>query len=157
MSGSRSLKGTKIYIGGEATTDLDQAGFEALTWVEVLDAGTIGGFGGEQSMNTYPTLAGNTLKSKGAINHGSVEIEMARNTSDAGQAALRAAGKTEVSYACKIVYPDATTLMTASTFYSRGPVGVVGQMGGGSEDFAKEGTTWDFEQAVIEVAPALIP
>lgn len=154
MSGSRSLKGTKVYIGPETVTDLDKAGYEALSFTEIMDAGTLGEFGGQEAMNTYPTLAGKTLKAKGAFDPGNVELEMARNAADPGQLAVRAAGDTEVSYAIKIVYPDETTLKTPTTFYSRGLVGKVRQMGGGSDDFSKEGTTIGLDQDVIEVPPA---
>lgn len=157
MPGSRSLKGTKIYIGPEAPADLDQAGYEALSFTEIIDAGSISEFGGTSARNTYPTLKGGTLKSKGAFDAGNIEIEMARNTDDAGQAALRAAGLTDASYAIKVEYPDETATKTPSIFYSRGLVDKVRQMGGGSDNFALEGTTVDLEQDVIEVPPANKP
>lgn len=116
-------------------TDLDGAGFAALTYVEVGSVGSVGEYGVSTNVLTYDTW--NTLvakKAKGITNAGDPEVEVARSATDAGQIAMRAAGHPSVkdSYAFKVTRQDGTVE------YLRGLVAGPRKPNGRNEDFDLE-------------------
>lgn len=148
MSDSITNNGEELYICETAQNeDLDQSGYEALTWVKIAKVGTIGEYGKDTSVQTYNLLNGGVLKGKGVTDYGSPEIECARSLSDAGQAALRtAASETDQNaYAFKRVNP------TGEIDYLRAMVTGPVRNSGGSEDFVLHTFTLGLQQAVIEV------
>lgn len=117
-------KGYKVFICETAQpADLDQAAFEALTWVEMVNCGTLPERGRSENELTYNTLAHGVIKGKGSVNHGSGDFECARRGTNAGREAFIVAAKTDLNYAIKLVAPDATGVavgdFTATTEYLR--------------------------------------
>lgn len=131
-------------------TDLDEAGFTALTYVEVGSVGSVGEYGVSTNVLTYDTW--NTLvakKAKGITNAGDPEVEVARSATDAGQIAMRTAGHPSVkdSYAFEVTRQDGTVE------YLRGLVAGPRKPNGRNEDFDLEIFTLMLNQLPISVDP----
>lgn len=153
---ARTNKDRKVYI---CTTpqpgDLNQAAYEALTWVEVSNVGAVGEAGTNTNIVSYDELSTDvTQKGKGISNAGDPTIECARNPTDAGQIALRAAAKTNFTYAFKFEDKDAPTANhTNSVYYNRGLVTGPTRPNGRNEDFILEVFTLALNQREIVVDP----
>ena len=132
-------------------TDLDQAAYELLTFIEIGDVGNVGETGSTTNILNYDTWGTSvTQKAKGVTDAGNPTIEIARDVSDAGQDALRAAAATNRNHAFKIERND--TLGTANTIiYNRGLVSGPTRPNGGVEDFDLEIFTLGFQQREIVV------
>jgi len=145
-----------IYICTTAQADvLDEAAFELLTYVLIGDMGELGQTGTQQNILTYDTWAESVVqKAKGMKNAGDPTLEVARKPTDAGQIALRAAAKTNLNYAFKIVRNDPATVDgTPTIIYNRGLVVGPARPNGRNEDFDLEVFTLGFQQEEIVVDP----
>jgi hypothetical protein len=150
-------KGRKLYICATAQpTDLAQGGYEALTWVEVKNTGSIGETGTAENILTYPELATEVAqKQKGIANAGDPDIEVARNPTDPGQILLRTAGATKFYYAFKVEDQDRPSAdYTNTIYYMRGLVSMPKRPNGRNEDFILEVYTLGMVQKEIVVNPA---
>lgn len=79
----------KVVLGAPAT--YTQAGFEALTFVEVGELTDIGEFGGESEVLTHtPIKTGFVNKVIGPTDYGTINAQGARAPSDTGQIAMKA-------------------------------------------------------------------
>lgn len=156
---ANTQKDVKFYI---CTTpqpaDLDQAGFEALTWVAVGQVGKIGETGIKTNVVSYDTLDTDvSTKAKGVSNAGDPTVECARSYNDAGQVAMRAAALTNFNYATKIERNDAPDASTTNTvIYNRGLVMGPTRPNGGVEDFDLEIFTLGLQQREVVVNPTAI-
>ena len=164
MSDPRTNSGAKFYIGVDSTTnlakpqatDLDAAGFAALTWLEVKAVGSVGETGTQTNIVSYDTLGTDvTLKGKGISNGGDPEIEVARIPTDPGQIQMRAAANTRNSYAFKYEQADAITPSTGkgTTFYNRGLITGPRHPNGRNEDFVLEIYQLGLNQKEVVVEP----
>ncbi len=148
----------KWYIcATEQDSDLNQTGYEALTWVEIKGIGNVGETGKSTNVLTYPTWDTTVVdKAKGLTDAGSPTFEVARDPNDAGQDILRTAGAVgnNHKYAFKEVRADAaTTNGTGTTIYNRGIVGGPTRPNGANEDFDLEVFNLGFVQEEIVVDP----
>jgi len=149
-------KGRKVFI---CTTpqpaDLTKSQYEALTWVEVGNVGSVGESGMNTNVVSYDELATDvTQKQKGISNAGDPTIECARNPSDAGQVALRAAAATKFFYAFKFEDSDAPSANHSNTvYYNRGLIAGPTRPNGRNEDFILEVFTLGLVQKEIVVDP----
>jgi len=136
-------------------TDLNQAGYEALAWVEVKGVGSHGEAGSSTNILTYDTWGTGTVqKAKGLTDAGSPEIELARIPTDPGQIILRAAAQQNFNYAFKIVRNDPTYVGgTPTIIYNRGLVAGPKRPLGRNEDFDLETFTLGLNQREIVVDP----
>ena len=132
-----------------ANADLDQTGFEALTWTPVSNVGSIGEYGVNTNMLTYDVM--DTLvsrKAKGLTNAGDPPIEVARTDADPGQIAMVAAGAPN--------YFDArgfrVTKQDGAIDYLRGLCAGPTSPGGRNEDFDVHVFTLGLNQAPLHVA-----
>lgn len=154
---ANSNAATKYYVSSTAQNSvLDQAGYEALTWVEITGVGAWGETGLNTNVLTYDTISDDvTQKGKGLSDAGSPEIELVRNPSDAGQAILEAAGAVgnNNEYAFKEVRADGTNGNEGSVFYNRGIVTGPRRPQGRNEDFDLVIFTLGFNQQEISVDP----
>jgi hypothetical protein len=145
-------KGTTIHVCSTAQNDdLNQAGYEALTWVQVGKVGNPGDFGATSNLPTYDTLdEAVTQKQKGVANAGDPQIEVASIPSDAGQIIMRSFGHplNEDNMAIK------WTRSNSQVLYSRGVVSGPMYPGGGSDDFVLERYTVGLNQLPVIVNPA---
>ena len=106
----KSHSGGKLYIStASQNSDLDIAGFEARTWIEVKQVGSVGEYGVNTNILQYDTWDTTVAqKAKGITNAGDPDIECARLDSDPGQDAMRTAGDPEYydAHAFKVVKQD---------------------------------------------------
>lgn len=152
---AQTNKGRKVYICSTAQPDdLDQTGFEALSWIEIGHVGNIGESGTSTNIVNYNTLADDVIqKGKGLSNAGDPQIECARVSDDVGQVALRAAALTHDFYAVKIVDDDAAAGYYGTSYYNRGLVCGPTRPNGRNEDFNLEVFIVACEQREVVVAP----
>lgn len=133
---------SKIYIcATPQPLNLDQSGYEALTWVEIGGVGNLGETGKTTNMVSYPTWGDSVVqKAKGLTNAGDPSLEVARIPTDAGQVILRAAAAVgnNNTYAFKMVKADGAVGATGTVIYNRGIVGGPTRPNGANEDFDLE-------------------
>jgi hypothetical protein len=156
---ANTYKGRKLYIcATPQPNDLDQAGYEALTYTEVKHVGSIGEMGTSSNVVSYDELATEvTQKSKGIANAGDPQIDTARDPNDPGQILMRTAGNTKFVYAFKIEDADAPSAGSSNTvYYNRGIVAGPIRPGGRNQDFILERYTLGLVQKEIVVNPAAL-
>lgn len=160
-------QGRKFYIActvadgpipAPQPADLNLAGYEALFWTEVADVGSIGQTGTDTNVVSYDTLNTDvTLKQKGISNAGDPDVETARNPTDNGQKAMRAAAATKYFYAFKIEDADAPSALYSNTvYYNRGIVTGPFRPNGRNEDFILETFRLGLIQKELVVDPELL-
>ena len=148
--------GSLLFVATEATPiDLDQAGFEALTWVPIGSVGSVGETGTTTNILTYDTWDTDVIqKAKGISDAGSPEIELAYLPNDAGQILLRQYARTNFNYAFKIERNDrATAGGTPTVIYNRGLVTGPMRSNGRNEDFDLEKYNFALQQREVIVLP----
>lgn len=146
-----------IYVcATPQNSNLQQADYEALTWVQIGSVGSRGEMGKITNVLNYDTWDTTVIqKAKGMTDAGSVDLEVARDPSDAGQDILRSASVVghNSNYAFKEVRADGTNGNTGTVIYNRGLVIGPRRPGGRNEDFDLEIFTLLFQQAEIVVDP----
>jgi hypothetical protein len=135
--------GTKLYVCATAQNDdLNQAAYEALTWVQVGKVGNAGDWGTQSSMPSYDTLDEETSQfQKGTATAGKPTVECASVANDAGQIILRTYGVpyNQNNAALKLERNDMAQGGASNTIlYSRGVVDGPRYPGGGNDDFVRE-------------------
>lgn len=149
--------GGKLYVcATPQQTDLSQAGYEALAWVQVTGLGSHGQTGPSTNILTYNTWDTTVIqKAKGVTDAGSPVIELSRNPSDPGQIIMRQIAPLNFNYAFKLVKNDgAFPGGTGTIIYNRGLVTGPTQPNGRNEDFDLEMFTLGLNQLPIVVPPA---
>lgn len=147
---AKTLKGRKVYIAAatanptESNTDLDLAGFEALTWVEVSNVGALGESGASTNLPTYDELGTEVIqKGKGITDAGSTTLEVSLNLTDNGQNAVRTAALSSDNYAFKWLDDDGVI------HYQRGLVTGPTAPNGRNEDFRRQVFTMGWNQREV--------
>lgn len=136
MANPKTNKGSTHWVcATPQPNDLDLAGYEALTWVQVKKVGSFGETGRNTNIVSYDTL--DTVvsqKDKGITNAGDPPMEVARIYDDPGQIIMRTAGAPDDDdiYAMKEVKRDTTVI------YRRGIITGPVRPGGRNEDFDLE-------------------
>ena len=151
---ANTMSGGKLYVcSTPKNSDLDEAAFEALTWVQVKGVGSHGETGSNTNIVSYDTWDTEFVqKSKGTSNAGDPEVELARIPADAGQVILRTAGDhfNKNNYAFKIERNDMPSGGTAGTcIYNRGLVTGPRTQHGRNEDFDLEVFTFALQQQQV--------
>lgn len=121
MSG-KTNKGRKFYFCETAqASDLDQAGFEALTWVEAENVVTVGASGANANVLSQ-SYWGTSVAQKqiGIIDAGDPTLEVGKDLSAAGQNSMRAKANDGNYYAFKIEDPLLSGQTTPDISYNRG-------------------------------------
>jgi hypothetical protein len=150
--------GGKFYVAVDGSgdvevhnSDLNQAGYEALTWLEVKSVGSIGETGSTTNIVNYDTWDTTvTQKGAGITNAGDPEVEVAYIATDPGQVQMRVAGSDanrSNNFAFKI------TRLNGSIYYERGLVAGVRHPNDGPEDFQREVYALALNQLEIVVNP----
>lgn len=147
-------KGGKLYISSaDVTADLDQAGYEALTWVEITGKVSFPEIGITTNMASRDLLEDEVSSyQKGYSNAGQSDFEVAPDHDDLGQVELLEAGAPTYRFArgFKIESNDKLNATGTNTIrYSRGQVAGPRLNSGGGEDFDTEAYTVAFEQTPI--------
>lgn len=149
---------SKLYVSSlpVGNTNLIQADFEALTWVEIGFVGSIGETGISTNILSYDTWNTTvTQKAKGITDAGSPDVEVARDPLDAGQIIMRTAGAVgqNQNYAFKILRADGTTSTNGTVIYNRGLVTGPKRPNGRNEDFDLEVYSLALQQQEVVVNP----
>lgn len=123
MSGKIN-KGRKFYFCETAQpSDLDQAGFEALTYIEVGSIVTVGETGANTNVVSQDYWGTDvTQKQTGVTNAGDPTVEVGQDLGDAGQNAMRAVANNGGNYAYKIEDALLPGQLTPVIRYNRGIV-----------------------------------
>lgn len=132
--------GSKLYIGPAYSSSVDTVTeFAALSYTKVGGVGTMGDVGDTSEIVRFAVLDENRVrKTKGVRDGGSMNVVMAYDSTDAGQAALITAYASNVAYAFKIEGNDKlTTSGTNSLTFFYGKVASNQQNLGGSGDTAR--------------------
>lgn len=157
-------RGRKVYIAVTTPdgttplacpTPLSKEDYEALNWQQIGNVGSVGESGMNENIVSYDELSTDvTQKLKGIANAGDPVIECARNPTDKGQIAMRAAAATRLVYAFKIEDADAPNVgYTNTVYYNRGVVAGPTRPNGRNEDFILENFTLGLVQREIVVDP----
>lgn len=139
--------GTVSICTTPQNTDLTEAQFEALEYVEIEGVGNLGERGANTNIVTWDGWSTTVAKKgKGITNAGDPVLEVAKDASDPGQAALAAAGASRRdNYAFVVEYQD------GSLQYLRGIVTGPVEPGGRNEDFVLHNYTIGLNQLPIDV------
>lgn len=159
MANTGIKKGSKLYICATAqAADLNQAGYEALTWVEIGNVVTFPDFGVTDNIVSQNYIGSTvTQKQKGYRTASDTEIVVGRDYENAGQDALRTAAGTSLNYAFKMESSDSPSASLTNTIrYSRGVVGGPNFTGGEGEAFDNETFQLGLNQAPIVVDPEAV-
>lgn len=127
--------GTLFALVAAEPATIDAAGFGALTFTNVGEITELPEYGANAEVVSHQPLAtGRTEKYKGFINNGSMSIQCARDSDDAGQALL-ALGVTginkNVEHSFRITYQDGSIdYFTGKIFsYTKNPGGANSMVG----------------------------
>jgi hypothetical protein len=124
----QTTSGTKFYISttAAASTVDDVAGYEALSWTEIMEVEDLGNIGDVSSEVTGAAIGDSRVrKAKGARNAGTMNVVCFDTVPlDAGQTAVITAEESNDNYAFKIELPDAAPAVgsTPTIQYFRGLV-----------------------------------
>lgn len=98
----------RICMTGKPAT-MTEAGFKALTYVEVGEVDNIGEYGAESALQSRTRLKDGTVKKrKGPRNFGALPLTLAMVPGDLGQIAMRTAEEDSESYPVEVNFPDGT-------------------------------------------------
>lgn len=140
--------GTTIGISAALPATYNQATFAALTYTEIGEVSDLGEFGREYNVVKFnPLKDRRTVKRKGSFDDGTVQVQLAKAATDAGQILLKSAVNSDASHSVKIVLQDGTTFyFTAQVSSSTVNVGNVDQIT--SSTFKLE-----IDNDIIEILP----
>lgn len=100
---SRTSAGTTLHIASAAPATYDSTGYAALTWVAVGEVVDLGEFGRQYNKITHnPLGTRSTHKKKGSYNEGTMSVQLALDTDDAGQIMLKTAALSDSDYSFKV-------------------------------------------------------
>lgn len=106
-----SSAGSALALSAVLPATQDAAGYNALTWTNIGEVTDVGELGKEFNLITYTPLASRRVqKLKGSYNQGSMQLQMGRDTSDAGQTALRTARDSDNPYAFRLTLQNGTKM-----------------------------------------------
>lgn len=138
--------GSTIAISTALPGTQDAAGFNALTYTVVGEVTDIGEFGKEFNLvNHSPVGSRQVRKFKGSFNNGSLQLQMARDVSNAGQTSMRSALNSDNSFSFRVQLQDGTRLyFTGKVMSFKTAVGTVDQITGAS-------ATIEVDSEIVEV------
>lgn len=103
--------GTTIGVVADQPATEDQAGYEALTFVDIGEASDLGEFGRQYNLVTFNPLGDRrTVKRKGSYNDGAITLQLARVPSDAGQTILLAGVDSDDNHSFEVALQDGTMI-----------------------------------------------
>ena len=152
---ARVYRGGKFFISTTpVTADLNQAAYDALTWVEVKNVVSTPAMGVADNIISQDLLDTDvSQKQKGFTQVNDGELVVAFEPTDPGQIAMLAASNVRNSYGFKSQLADGTTPSTGTKRYTWGYVGGGGDAGGGGEDFVNLTFQLALNQRPIVVNP----
>lgn len=146
MSQGVSSIGSCMAFAVAALITEDQAGYEALTWVDSGEATQMGDVGPENEVITFNTVCdGKVNKRMGATNFGQQTLELAFHSGNAAQVILKAAATS------KDLISVRETLSSGDVYYYQGYVGSFKTMVGGSSDYLRASVNFEIDSAITSV------
>ena len=139
-----------------SNTDLDAAGFAALTYIEICCPQSLPEFGQETEFLSEHCISGEEITGVGVSSGMETEVPYFYQDACAGQAFLRNNVGSMNSYAVRKTYPDATTLTTATIIYARVKIGGWTDGGGDVDGFHTHTSSLKLSQDPVFVAPASV-
>lgn len=139
---------TTLRIAAATPATFDEVGYAALSFTEVKEVTTIPAYGATRQVVTHEPLAtGVTEKYGGFINYGSVAVEGAYDSADAGQALLRdnVLSATDL-ISIQIEYQD------GSIDYTYGKAFSSTKNAGSANSIVGSSMTIEFNKPIVEVA-----
>lgn len=95
--------GTTLHISAGVPSTFDDTGYAALSYTAVGEVTDLGEFGREYNLVTHnPVGNRGTVKLKGSFNEGSMQVQLALDTDDAGQILAKTASRSDSNYAFKV-------------------------------------------------------
>ena len=95
----RSSAGTTIKISAATPATFDVAGYTALSFTNVAEVTDLGEFGRDYALITHnPIGSRGTVKKKGSFNEGTMSLQLALDTDDAGQILMKSASMSDNDY-----------------------------------------------------------
>lgn len=95
--------GTVLKISAGTPGTFNVAGYEALTWTTMGEVTDLGEFGREYALVTHnPVGSRGTRKYKGSYNEGTMTLQLALDTDDAGQILAKAASLSDADYSFSV-------------------------------------------------------
>jgi hypothetical protein len=140
--------GSTLEVANELPASYDQVGFSALQYTPIGEITNLGEFGREYTLVTHNPIADRrTRKRKGSYNEGSMSLEMAKVTSDEGQALLLAGVDIDASHSFKLTLQDGTIIyFTAQIMSFMTSLGDV-------DSITSVSCTVEIDSGIVEVAP----
>lgn len=96
---ARSSAGSTIKISAATPASFDATGYAALTMSALGEVTDLGEFGREYNLITHSPIGSRGVqKLKGSFNQGSISVQMALDTKDAGQILAKTASTSDSDY-----------------------------------------------------------
>jgi len=144
---AQTSAGTTISISATLPAQNDQAGFEALTFTEIGEVTSIGGFGITYNEVTHNPLGDRkTFKFKGSYDNGTLTVDYALVDDDAGQLILDAAVNSDNNYAFEISRQDGAKRYFIARVMSKT------ETIGGVDDISSASTDLSINGNIVKVA-----
>ncbi len=100
---AKTSAGTTLKISAGVPATFDATGYAALTYTTVGEVTDLGELGREYNLVTHNPLATRgTVKTKGSFNEGSLNVQLALDTDDAGQILMKTAAASDALYAVTV-------------------------------------------------------
>src|SRR5688500_11646387 len=94
-----SYAGTTLKISASTPATYDATGYDALTYTNLAEITDLGEFGRDYALITHnPIGSRGTVKKKGSFNEGTMALQLALDTDDAGQVLVKAASMSDNDY-----------------------------------------------------------
>jgi len=152
--------GCRLFIGGKTGANTE-AEFKADTYVRVGEIEDLGEFGDTFSSVTFTSLEdGRVRKYKGTADAGDMTVTVGLDNGDAGQTAVKVAHKDrgKGDYNIKVTLndgdPDATPVVTPTTFYFRAKVMNNTVAAGAADNVVRRNITLGINSDIFELLPA---
>lgn len=103
--------GSTLAMTASLPATEDATGYNALTYTAIGEITDLGELGKEFNLVTYTSLGSRRVqKLKGSYNQGSMQLQLGRDTTDAGQTLLRVARDSDNQYSFRLTLQNGTKL-----------------------------------------------
>lgn len=122
LAGLENTTGTKIYVSAAEPATYNVAGYQGLTWTQIVGVVTFGEWGNAESDVAEPVLAEDqVIHTNGVADGGEVAISIQHRTTDAGADIVKANGGTNALVSIMKVYASgsgevATGILTSPRY-----------------------------------------
>lgn len=146
-TGAMTSAGTTLAISATLPATYNETGFEAVSYTDIGEVVNLPEYGKASNLVTHNPLGDRkTYKFKGSYNNGSVTVQLAKDSDDAGQVIVLAANDSDNSYSFEVTLNDGTVqYFTAKVMSYTTNVGTVDQITGSTMQL-------EIDSDIVEVA-----